>query len=489
MFGLWFIVALIVEINCKNVLQNFKLERVSSDSSIRLPFKRSHGKLKSVNLLADGLNSSHEIKMYDFRTMSYKGPIWIGKPKKRFDVIYDTGSSDLWVFSKESRASSKRYLHTYNPADSANYVALPGETFHIRYGIGNCQGFVFQDTVSLGGIVIEEQKIGGALKFSDNFDTEENPSDGIMGLGFREASRMNSFNVIQSMKANGLIAEATFSFILGGDPDTDGEDGSFLRIGPPDFDYVFNNTISYVETTGNEMWLVKMTTVLVDGKDHGFCTKCHALPDTGTSLIVVPTRYWNNFATAIVKDRSDCKFDDSGIYCLDGDHDLPTISFVLGGSVFHLEPKQYLLSSQEGQVLGFMPSKFEGWILGDTFLKNVYTIFNMDNRTVGFAHTNSTGYWHPQSKWFAQAKRLLFYVAVILVIMSVIAAMAGTCKERARRRETNSTVPTSGAGYRQVVTIPTPSLMSGQGYRLGGVNQENVQPGSISSSAPGDVDL
>uniref|UniRef100_A0A7S4DU82 Peptidase A1 domain-containing protein n=2 Tax=Lotharella globosa TaxID=91324 RepID=A0A7S4DU82_9EUKA len=432
--------------------------------------------------------------MDDYRTMSYKGPIHIGTPPKQFDVIFDTGSSDLWVFSSMSKANTKDYLHTYNPRMSSTYHGPTG-TFEIRYGIGRCGGNVLKESVKLGGIDVNHQTMGQVTYYSANFDTKDNPSDGIMGLAFRGASKTNTHNVVMNMKLQGLIPNATFSFILGGDPDSVGRDGSFLLIGPPDYDYVYNNTISYVKTSGSDgMWSVPMKTILVDGKAYGFCTTgCFALPDTGTSLIVVPNDYWHEFASQIVSKRSDCKFDSTGIFCHDGADGLPTISFVLGNGVFKLEPKQYMLSAQGGQVLGFMPSDFRHFILGDTFLKNVYTIFNMDNSSVGFAHTNSTGYWHEEVSWLERIKTLVFYAAIFLVIVSLISAAYGPvkhCLQRAFGREAQTPGGTAlrPGGYRQVVSIPAPAYMGGGGQLGGGPGYEIKNEMAQPSAPAGDVE-
>eukprot|EP00471_Norrisiella_sphaerica_P000645 CAMPEP_0184484988 /NCGR_PEP_ID=MMETSP0113_2-20130426/6638_1 /TAXON_ID=91329 /ORGANISM="Norrisiella sphaerica, Strain BC52" /LENGTH=334 /DNA_ID=CAMNT_0026866229 /DNA_START=663 /DNA_END=1667 /DNA_ORIENTATION=- len=332
--------------------------------------------------------------------------------------------------------------------------------------------------------------MGEATTYSSNFDTEDNPTDGILGLGFQGASKMNGDNVVANMKKQGLIENSTFSFILGGDPSADGEDGSFLLIGPPDWNYVHDNKITYVDVNPGGMWGVTLNSVLIDGKDYGYCgdSGCSALPDTGTSMIVVPLAYWEHFSSKITKGRNDCKKINSGIFCTEGTEGLPTFSLVFGRSVFHLEPKQYMLS---GEVLGFMPSNFESWILGDTFLKNVYTVFNMDNRTVGFAHTRSTGVWHEPYPILNALRTIFFYLAMLLVTASVILALWGPLKRCCMpgARSMSETLGLSDAasprgiaerrgGYSQVSRESIPEDgnrlgMSGGGHRLGSRDENN----------------
>mmetsp|Transcript_2711 Transcript_2711/g.3356 ORF Transcript_2711/g.3356 Transcript_2711/m.3356 type:complete len:488 (+) Transcript_2711:140-1603(+) len=433
-----------------------------------------------VKLMSE--NNTHRVKMEDHRTISYKGPIYIGTPSRRFDVVFDTGSSDLWVFSQDSNAKKKDYLNTYDSRSSSTFNGENSKTFFIEYGIGECKGITLQETVHLGGLRVESQLMGEVTHFSNNFDTEDNPTDGILGLGFRDASRMHGDNIVVNMRKYGLIPNASFSFILGGDPSADGQDGSFLLIGPPDFRYAHNHRFSYVPVHPGGMWAITLTSVLIDGVDYKFCVSgCNALPDTGTSMIVVPIQYWDDFSSKLVKGRNDCRRQASGIYCTEGTEGLPTFSLVLGDGIFHLSPDQYMLS---GQVLGFMPSTFQTWILGDTFLKNVYTVFHMDNKTVGFAHTNSTGVWHDAFPLLNILRTIFFYAAVGLVTLSILIAvwnpLKRCCIGEPRTLSQNLGLQGGhrlGSGYSQVNSSEAqmhPLGALSAGYRGGEANDDQL---------------
>lgn len=104
----------------------------------------------------------------------YYGTIEIGTPPQEFEVVFDTGSSDLWVpsiscpttfCSKSCRYSSQERFHgercinifyyseghrRYVGANSTTYVA-DGAPVNIAYGSGTVVGMRSIDLVSVSG--------------------------------------------------------------------------------------------------------------------------------------------------------------------------------------------------------------------------------------------------------------------------------------------------------------------------------------------------
>merc|ERR1719433_1966784 len=83
---------------------------------------------------------SEPIALQDFQNAQYWGQVNIGTPAKTFQVLFDTGSSNLWVPASNCTncASGKT---KYNPADSSTYKAN-GTEFKIQYGTGSMTGYV-----------------------------------------------------------------------------------------------------------------------------------------------------------------------------------------------------------------------------------------------------------------------------------------------------------------------------------------------------------
>jgi len=79
----------------------------------------------------------------------------LGSPAQKFNVIFDTGSSDLWVASVKCDSSCGRHAK-YDSAASSTYIAN-GTSFDIMYGSGPVSGFQSVDGLNIGGLLVKDQ--------------------------------------------------------------------------------------------------------------------------------------------------------------------------------------------------------------------------------------------------------------------------------------------------------------------------------------------
>eukprot|EP01027_Heterolobosea_sp_BB2_P020828 GEZU01029746.1.p1 GENE.GEZU01029746.1~~GEZU01029746.1.p1 ORF type:complete len:390 (-),score=165.66 GEZU01029746.1:107-1276(-) len=318
----------------------------------------------------------------------YYGPIALGTPEQQFNVVFDTGSSNLWVPSSKCKLTDLacKLHHKYYSSKSSTYVAN-GTEFEIQYGSGSMQGFLSQDVLNIGGLKVHNQTFAEATA-EPGMSFVVAKFDGIMGLAFETISVDHVTPVFYNLVSQGLVSQALFSFFLSNNPANQGE-MMLGGINPARY----TGPITYVDLTSETYWEFKMDDFLFDGQSQGWCpsTGCKAIADTGTSLLAGPTDVMSALnsklgATAI---NGEAVFPNCDVVS-----SLPDVQIVLNGKQFTLTPDQYVLKvtslGKTECLSGFMGIDIPApigplWILGDVFIRPYYTVFDFENARVGFA--------------------------------------------------------------------------------------------------------
>ncbi|XP_034046562.1 napsin-A [Thalassophryne amazonica] len=327
-------------------------------------------------------------RLTNFMDAQYFGVISIGTPPQDFSVLFDTGSSNLWIPSVHCSFFDIACWvhHRYNSKKSSTYVQN-GTQFSIHYGRGSLSGFISGDTISVADLSVPRQQFGEAVK-QPGITFAVARFDGVLGMAYPSISVANVTPVFDMAMAAKLLPQNIFSFYISRDPTA--EVGGELMLGGTDQQY-YTGDIHYVNVTRKAYWQIQMNGVEV-GTQLTLCKAgCQAIVDTGTSLIVGPVLEIGALHKAI-----------SALPLLMGEYmidckkvpSLPVISFSIGNKMLNLTGEDYIMKeSQFGRSIclsGFMamdipPPAGPLWILGDVFIGKYYTVFDRNADRVGFA--------------------------------------------------------------------------------------------------------
>jgi len=331
---------------------------------------------------------SVDVILNNFMNAQYYGSITIGTPPQKFNVLFDTGSSNLWVPSSHCALLNIacRTHNRYTSSKSSTYHAN-GTEFAIRYGTGSLTGYLSDDIVDFGGIAIKGQGFGEAIK-EPGITFIAARFDGILGMGYPSIAVDSVVPPFNNMIFQKLVDEPVFSFWLNR---TAGEvKGGELHLGGKDPAY-FTGGITYLPVTRAAYWQFAMDSIQIGDTEVGCSGGCQAIADTGTSLIVGPSADVKNINLKLGGHPLP-----HGLYFVSCKKvpSMPNLVFVLKGKKFTVPPKSYIIEqSQAGQtfcIIGLIgmdipPPAGPLWILGDIFHGEFYTIYDFGKKQVGFA--------------------------------------------------------------------------------------------------------
>jgi len=346
-------------------------------------------KLTDFSILSSSDGNSKVI-LKNYLDAQYYGIITLGTPGQVFKVVFDTGSANLWVPSRHCSVTNLAcWLHNRYYDTSSSTFRNNGKPFAIRYGSGSCDGYLSEDRLNMGGVVVNQTF--AEILHEPGITFVAAKFDGILGMAFGRISVDHVPTPFDNMVAQKKL-KPVFSFYLSRDPEA--KEGGEITLGGID-ESRYTGGITYTKVTKEGYWQFNVDKMDVDGDNTTvICPNgCKAIADTGTSLMAGPVKEVERLnyklgGTPIV----------SGQFVVDCYKvpTLPTVNIYIEKRKFSLKGTDYVLQvDQAGQkmcILGFMGINIPEpmgplWILGDVFIGPYYTVFDAANKRVGFAVT------------------------------------------------------------------------------------------------------
>lgn len=348
----------------------------------------------------------------------YYATVEIGTPSQRLTLQIDTGSSDVWVPSNSARICTDEEsggctFGSFNADKSDSYSSLGRNLFDITYADNSySRGDYFEDDFRIGGVEIRNLTMGLGLRTTIDH--------GLVGVGYalNEASTTTADaiypNLPIAMAQEGLIKSVAYSLWLN---DLDASTGNIL-FGGIDTGK-FEDSLTKIEILRDQRednfthFTVAMTSLVAtspSGTDvlTSEDIPIHAVLDSGTTLTYLPNdmaeqvweevgaKYESLFGMAVLP----CSHSTHPGYFsfgFAGEHG-PRINITMDELVVDLtdgSPPQFTSGPYDGELVcefGIQNYSSSPYILGDTFLRSAYVVYDLVNNEIAMAPTrfNST---------------------------------------------------------------------------------------------------
>ncbi|KEF52681.1 uncharacterized protein A1O9_11098 [Exophiala aquamarina CBS 119918] len=315
----------------------------------------------------------------DGADFTYFSVMKFGSPGRDMYMLLDSGSANTWLMGSSCQSQACQIHNTFGHANS-DTLNLTQTTFSLAYGTGQVQGTMASDTVSFANYSLE-LGFGMATTASDDFLNY--PMDGILGLGRAASEELGVQSLMDALDDQEGLKEKIFGIHL--QRSSDGTKDGQITFGGVDASK-FKGKLEYTNAINNSTWEIPLDDGGVDDKGVGFKGKS-AIVDTGTSYWLAPPGDADALHALI-----------PGSYHNGETYLVPcsttaNVFVTFSGVNYTISPKDYVRGGATGSADGMCYSNIIGhqaygpnqWILGDVFLKNVYTVFDFDNARVGFA--------------------------------------------------------------------------------------------------------
>ena len=193
------------------------VHRVKIKKMPRVSYAPSYGTYARPGLGAsasDKATAPTDVVIKDYENAQYYGEISVGSPGQSMAVVFDTGSSNLWVPDKKPFGSS----HSIYKHDKSSTYVENGTKFAIQYGSGPVSGVYSRDDVAIGDQILKN------YLFAEVDDTSGlgvgyrlGKFDGILGLAWPAISVDGVPTPLEAMVAS--LDEPCFAFALGDEAD------------------------------------------------------------------------------------------------------------------------------------------------------------------------------------------------------------------------------------------------------------------------------
>ena len=305
--------------------------------------------------------------LQDGTDFSYFVEVKFGAEDKSLYMLLDPGASTTWVMGHDCGSEACTKHDSFGPDDSSTFKDT-GKSFSIMYGTGEVSGNIITDRMSVADITATLD-FGLANITSEEFNRF--PFEGILGM----STSKDSF--FSALKDAGALESNVIGISLG--RASDGVNDGEISFGALNEDK-YEGDITYADLVSDNSWAVSLDDEVVDGQSVGITGKTAYL-DTGTTYAFAPPDQVKTLFSKV----SGASSSDGTTYTIPCDSKV-AVGFTFAGKTWDVSMADLISAPSNGKctanIFGMEVVK-GSWLLGDMFLKNVYSVYDMDKSRIG----------------------------------------------------------------------------------------------------------
>ncbi|EAW08588.1 pepsin-like aspartic protease [Aspergillus clavatus NRRL 1] len=332
----------------------------------------------------------------------YSCNVTLGTPGQSLRLVLDTGSSDLWCNAANSTLCSTpgndcNVSGSYDPLSSSTYAFVSSD-FNISYADGSgAAGDYVTDVFQMGTAKVKNLQFGIGYSSSS--------PEGVLGIGYPSNEvQVGRFgkdayaNLPQAMVEQGLIKSNAYSLWLN---DLDASTGSILFGGVNTEKYVGDLQSLPIQRVngGYSEFVIALTGIALESESRHSVYSSDALPaavllDSGSSLTYLP----DPVVESLYNDLKISYEPSSGVGYLPchmaGNNinitytfSRPSITVPIDELVLDAGDLRFR-DGARACIFGIVPAGDSTAVLGDTFLRSAYVVYDLANNEISIANTN-----------------------------------------------------------------------------------------------------
>lgn len=345
----------------------------------------SEGNKQNSNNLQNS-NRTISLPLDNTNNLIYSSKVYIGPSSQPFNLVFDTLSTFIQIPSKEcSNCLNQNLFDCSDPTickdkkNQTNYYIL-GKLDTISFEAKQSVSFPFNLALPSQNILFVLQIIN-----LNNFK-----SDGSCGLNFEAIFKNDENNFLVQLYKTKQINTKVFSFYLSNQAYSAPIETSHSKIilgGEKANLYI--SPLKELPLNDEKNWAIKLTNFEFD-QNVIFTGVANAIINIADHMLQVPYNVYMKILNNLKNSFTACETVGINIKCLcpKGLKLFPILQFTFGEEKFELEPEFYISEQNFVCLIQIKSSDYENqnnWIIGNSFFKKYYSVFDADNKKIKLA--------------------------------------------------------------------------------------------------------